>query len=58
MRLTALSIQAYLNQRPERQPPSSAVNADILILQEVDLNARHTHRLNIAEMIASKLEMN
>jgi hypothetical protein len=24
------------------------VNADILIPQEVDLNARHTHRLNIA----------
>jgi len=25
---------------------------DILILQEVDLNARRTHRLNIAEEIA------
>src|ERR1700747_837049 len=34
------------------------VNADILILQEVDLNARRTHRLNIAETIARKLEMN
>jgi endonuclease/exonuclease/phosphatase family metal-dependent hydrolase len=34
------------------------VNADILILQEVDLNARRTHRLNIAEAIARKLEMN
>jgi endonuclease/exonuclease/phosphatase family metal-dependent hydrolase len=34
------------------------VNADILMLQEVDLNARRTHRLNIAEMIARKLEMN
>ena len=33
-------------------------NADILILQEVDLNARRTHRLNIAEEIARKLEMN
>ena len=32
------------------------VNADILILQEVDLNARRTHRLNIAETIARKLE--
>jgi endonuclease/exonuclease/phosphatase family metal-dependent hydrolase len=34
------------------------VNADILILQEVDLNARRTHRLNIAETIARRLEMN
>ena len=34
------------------------MNADILILQEVDLNARRTHRLNIAEKIARKLEMN
>jgi endonuclease/exonuclease/phosphatase family metal-dependent hydrolase len=34
------------------------VNADILILQEVDLNARRTHRLKIAETIARKLEMN
>ena len=34
------------------------VNADILILQEVDLNARRTQRLNIAETIARKLEMN
>src|SRR5271154_7637049 len=34
------------------------VSADILILQEVDLNARRTHRLNIAEEIARKLEMN
>jgi endonuclease/exonuclease/phosphatase family metal-dependent hydrolase len=33
-------------------------NADILILQEVDLNARRTHRLNIAEEIARKLQMN
>jgi endonuclease/exonuclease/phosphatase family metal-dependent hydrolase len=33
-------------------------NADILILQEMDLNARRTHRLNIAEEIARKLEMN
>jgi len=34
------------------------MNADILILQEVDLNARRTHHLNIAETIARKLEMN
>src|SRR5246127_5126418 len=34
------------------------VNADILILQEVDLNARRTHQLNIAEEIARKLQMN
>jgi len=32
-------------------------NADILILQEVDLNARRTHRLNVAEEIARKLQM-
>jgi endonuclease/exonuclease/phosphatase family metal-dependent hydrolase len=36
----------------------AGVNADILVLQEVDLNARRTHRLNIAETIARKLEMN
>jgi endonuclease/exonuclease/phosphatase family metal-dependent hydrolase len=36
----------------------SGVNADILILQELDLNARRTHRLNIAETIARKLKMN
>ncbi len=34
------------------------VNADIMILQEVDINARRTHRLNIAETIARKLNMN
>src|ERR1700736_5028434 len=33
-------------------------NADLLILQEVDLNARRTRRLNIAEEIARKLGMN
>src|SRR5260370_3270881 len=32
--------------------------ADILIFQEVDLNARRTHFLNIAEQIAQKLQMN
>jgi endonuclease/exonuclease/phosphatase family metal-dependent hydrolase len=36
----------------------ASANADILILQEVDVNARRTHRLNIAEEIARKLEMN
>ena len=33
-------------------------NADLLILQEVDLNARRTRRLNIAEEIARRLGMN
>ena len=32
--------------------------ADVLILQEVDLNARRTHFLNIAAEIAQKLQMN
>ena len=35
----------------------ASTNADIHILQEVDLNARRTHRLNIAEEIARKLQM-
>jgi endonuclease/exonuclease/phosphatase family metal-dependent hydrolase len=33
-------------------------SADILILQEVDLNARRTHRVNVAEEIARRLQMN
>ncbi|MEG9438552.1 endonuclease/exonuclease/phosphatase family protein [Edaphobacter sp. HDX4] len=33
-------------------------NADILILQEVDINARRTRRLNIAQEIARKLRLN
>src|SRR5258708_23701782 len=33
-------------------------NADLLILQEVDFNARRTRRLNIAEEIAHRLGMN
>jgi endonuclease/exonuclease/phosphatase family metal-dependent hydrolase len=33
-------------------------NGDILLLQEVDLNARRTKRRNVAEEIARKLEMN
>src|SRR5437667_7390321 len=32
--------------------------ADIFILQEVDLNARRTYRLNIAQEIAQKLRLN
>ena len=32
--------------------------ADIFILQEVDINARRTHRLNIAQEIARKLRLN
>ena len=34
------------------------VNADIFILQEVDINARRTHRLNVAQEIARKLRLN
>jgi endonuclease/exonuclease/phosphatase family metal-dependent hydrolase len=33
-------------------------SADMFILQEVDLNAKRTHRLNVAEEIARKLQMN
>jgi endonuclease/exonuclease/phosphatase family metal-dependent hydrolase len=36
----------------------AGTNADIITLQEADLNARRTRRLNIAEEIARKLEMN
>jgi len=36
----------------------ASIQADILILQEVDLNARRTQHLNIAEEIARKLQMN
>src|SRR5262252_524366 len=32
--------------------------ADILLLQEADLNARRTHHINVAKEIAKKLEMN
>jgi endonuclease/exonuclease/phosphatase family metal-dependent hydrolase len=35
----------------------ASTNADIIILQEADFNARRTHRLNIAQEIARKLEM-
>src|SRR6476661_1467206 len=34
------------------------VNADISILQEVDVNARRTNRRNIAQEIARKLRLN
>jgi endonuclease/exonuclease/phosphatase family metal-dependent hydrolase len=33
-------------------------NADIFLLQEVDINARRTNRLNIAQEIARKLRLN
>jgi len=36
----------------------ASTQADILILQELDFNARRTHQLNIAEEIARKLQMN
>ena len=32
--------------------------ADLLLLQEVDMNAKRTHRLNVAKEIAQKLQMN
>ncbi len=35
-----------------------SAKADIILLQESDLNARRTHHLNIAREIAQKLEMN
>lgn len=33
-------------------------NADVFILQEVDVNARRTHHLNVAQEIARKLHLN
>jgi endonuclease/exonuclease/phosphatase family metal-dependent hydrolase len=35
-----------------------STNADIFILQEVDINAHRTHRLNIAREIARRLRLN
>jgi endonuclease/exonuclease/phosphatase family metal-dependent hydrolase len=35
-----------------------STNADVFILQEVDINAHRTHRLNIAREIARKLGLN
>jgi endonuclease/exonuclease/phosphatase family metal-dependent hydrolase len=36
----------------------ASAKADIILLQEADLNARRTHRLNVAREIAQKLKMN
>ncbi|QNI33449.1 endonuclease/exonuclease/phosphatase family protein [Alloacidobacterium dinghuense] len=36
----------------------ATVGADIILLQECDVNARRTHRLNIPREIAQKLKMN
>ena len=36
----------------------SRTRADIILLQEVDLNARRTHHLNIAREISQKLQLN
>jgi endonuclease/exonuclease/phosphatase family metal-dependent hydrolase len=36
----------------------SSVKADIILLQEADLNARRTHHLDIAREIAQKLQLN
>jgi endonuclease/exonuclease/phosphatase family metal-dependent hydrolase len=36
----------------------ASARADIILLQESDLNARRTHHLNIAREISQKLEMN
>jgi endonuclease/exonuclease/phosphatase family metal-dependent hydrolase len=36
----------------------TGARADLILLQECDLNARRTHRLNIAREIAQTLEMN
>src|SRR5713226_1462989 len=35
-----------------------STKADIILLQEVDLNARRTHHINVASEIAKKLKMN
>jgi endonuclease/exonuclease/phosphatase family metal-dependent hydrolase len=36
----------------------ASAKADIVLLQEVDLNARRTHHLNVAREISQKLQMN
>ena len=36
----------------------ASTGADLIIMQEVDLNARRTHRLNIAREISQKLKLN
>jgi endonuclease/exonuclease/phosphatase family metal-dependent hydrolase len=36
----------------------ASAKADIILLQEADLNARRTHHINVAKEIAQRLEMN
>jgi endonuclease/exonuclease/phosphatase family metal-dependent hydrolase len=36
----------------------ASTNADLILLQEVDLNANRTHRLNVAREISQKLNLN
>lgn len=36
----------------------SGADADLILLQELDLNAKRTHNVNVAEEIARKLKMN
>ena len=36
----------------------ASTKADLILLQEVDLNARRTHQLNVAREIAQKLQLN
>ena len=36
----------------------ASTNADLILLQEVDLNARRTHRLDVAREISQKLQLN
>jgi endonuclease/exonuclease/phosphatase family metal-dependent hydrolase len=36
----------------------ASAKADVVLLQEVDFNARRTHRVNVAKEIAQKLQMN
>jgi endonuclease/exonuclease/phosphatase family metal-dependent hydrolase len=36
----------------------ATAGADLIVLQEVDLNARRTHRVNVAREISQKLKMN
>src|SRR5258707_8582397 len=43
---------------PEIADFLASQQADLLTLQEVDLNARRTHLLNVAEELARKLGMN
>jgi endonuclease/exonuclease/phosphatase family metal-dependent hydrolase len=43
---------------PEITDFLASQQADLVTLQEVDLNARRTHRLNVAEELARKLGLN